>query len=360
MKCSMILAIIVLLVLSLTEQTFDELHTSEFADEAVLSVGGYSLLWKIFMSDDTNADCKTLVLNYRYKRVTEHRLKTLVGNCKKHITDGFLSSNILKDTFEDFEDSCPKQWKFLEKPRPLVALASYPGSGNTWNRELIETTTGIHTGSIYNDWNFEGSRECPTVGKIFIVKTHREDQIHEHKDCTQRGVTTLDYSKALMILRNPFHALLAEFNRRMSFKRKSAANPGVGLANKEDFESKVWESYIKTESKIWKNYSVYWLKTFGKPVHVLVFERVQEQPMVQMFLLTQFLDMTIPFNSLYCLSTGSVGNFHRHKPSWMSTEKLFNNAHRKIVNGVIKELKQQLRWRNDSLDILDSYSMSEN
>jgi len=32
-----------------------------------------------------------------------------------------------------------------------IALASYPGSGNTWVRWMIEAASGISTGSIYND-----------------------------------------------------------------------------------------------------------------------------------------------------------------------------------------------------------------
>ena len=35
--------------------------------------------------------------------------------------------------------------KFL----PLIGLASYPRSGNTWVRYLIETLTGVFTGSFY-------------------------------------------------------------------------------------------------------------------------------------------------------------------------------------------------------------------
>jgi hypothetical protein len=36
---------------------------------------------------------------------------------------------------------------------PPVALASFPGSGNTWVRGLIEAASGIYTGSIYKDAN---------------------------------------------------------------------------------------------------------------------------------------------------------------------------------------------------------------
>ena len=35
--------------------------------------------------------------------------------------------------------------------RPLMALASYPGSGNTFVRGVIERLTGYFTGSVYTD-----------------------------------------------------------------------------------------------------------------------------------------------------------------------------------------------------------------
>ena len=36
---------------------------------------------------------------------------------------------------------------------PATSLSSYPGSGNTWVRYLIEEYTGYYTGSIYTDKN---------------------------------------------------------------------------------------------------------------------------------------------------------------------------------------------------------------
>ena len=36
-----------------------------------------------------------------------------------------------------------------QNPLPLVALASFPNSGNTWIRYIIEGITGIFTGSFY-------------------------------------------------------------------------------------------------------------------------------------------------------------------------------------------------------------------
>jgi len=35
-----------------------------------------------------------------------------------------------------------------DRPRPTTALVSYPGSGNTWLRYLLQQATGIHTGEL--------------------------------------------------------------------------------------------------------------------------------------------------------------------------------------------------------------------
>ena len=39
----------------------------------------------------------------------------------------------------------------IPKCRPPVALASFPGSGNTWLRHTLEGACGIFTGSRYKD-----------------------------------------------------------------------------------------------------------------------------------------------------------------------------------------------------------------
>ena len=36
---------------------------------------------------------------------------------------------------------------------PRVALASFPGSGNTWIRYLLDSSSGIFSGSWYGDFD---------------------------------------------------------------------------------------------------------------------------------------------------------------------------------------------------------------
>ena len=72
-------------------------------------------------------------------------------------------------------DWCHGFLKYLDPPGPLTALASFPGSGNTWIRYLLQQATGIVTGSVYNSSHFRES--CfPAEGiynsSVIAIKTH--------------------------------------------------------------------------------------------------------------------------------------------------------------------------------------------
>ena len=55
-----------------------------------------------------------------------------------------------------------------------TALASFPGSGNTWVRYLLQQVSGIYTGSIYTDGVLKkkGFAENKQDNSVLVVKTH--------------------------------------------------------------------------------------------------------------------------------------------------------------------------------------------
>ena len=59
---------------------------------------------------------------------------------------------------------------FSEKFLEPVPLLSFPGSGNTWLRNLLEEISGIYSGSVYDDRRlykagFRGEFEDPMNGR---------------------------------------------------------------------------------------------------------------------------------------------------------------------------------------------------
>lgn len=111
--------------------------------------------------------------------------------------------------------------------RSPVALASFPGSGNTWVRGLLQEVTGICTGGIYCDTTlrqngFPGERIAS--GVVLVVKTHQTDprwtNVYYSKSTPfkyfNRLVDVPVYSSAIFIVRNPFRAIVAEWNRQQT------------------------------------------------------------------------------------------------------------------------------------------------
>ena len=104
---------------------------------------------------------------------------------------------------------------------PVTLLTSYPGSGNSWVRQLIETATGIYTGSVFCDPSYvafsmigEGLR----TGNVIVVKTH---------------FSKIESSKVIYLIRNPFDAIVAEWSRFVA--RRNMAGRHVSEVGKEHF-----------------------------------------------------------------------------------------------------------------------------
>ena len=70
---------------------------------------------------------------------------------------------------------CGNELRPLDPPGPINGLLSFPGSGNTWIRHLIQIATGHLTGSfhfselLYNN-GFPG--ENLKNGSAIVIKSH--------------------------------------------------------------------------------------------------------------------------------------------------------------------------------------------
>ena len=119
---------------------------------------------------------------------------------------------------------------------PLVALVSFHGSGNTWLRYMIEQATGYFSGSIYCDSVlkkvFPG--EAVASGNVVVIKTHHADARTLPKD-VQLSAGRERYHKAIVLVRDPYDALVSEANRRWNSNR--SVNSHVGTADETSFIS---------------------------------------------------------------------------------------------------------------------------
>ncbi|KAL4229674.1 WSC domain-containing protein 1 [Mactra antiquata] len=239
---------------------------------------------------------------------------------------------------------CKRNVGFLKSPKPFVALASFHGSGNTWTRELLEDLTGIYTGSLYLDphFNMTGSGRCPLLGEVYIIKTHQAKDDITSSTCEPSLMKNLTiYDKAIFILRNPFDAFVAEFNRRKGGGKHS------GLAKQEHFKSKGWENYVKGALKRWRKTILYWITAFDKPRHILVYEKLIENQRDELTKLADFLQVDDATQNINCMMSEVKDRNKREKPDWLKKENLFNDELRESINAVLEQLLQ-----NDEMELV--------
>lgn len=130
----------------------------------------------------------------------------------------FLICHLMPEEFGTHVDKvqlanvCKKTKTFRETGK-LIGLASFPGSGNTWTRTLLEQATGIYTGSIYTDTSlvnagFDG--ECIMSSNVIAIKTHATF----NPGLKER--VTVKFDGVIYIVRNLYDALMSEHTRRIT------------------------------------------------------------------------------------------------------------------------------------------------
>ncbi|XP_077980652.1 sialate:O-sulfotransferase 1-like [Glandiceps talaboti] len=179
---------------------------------------------------------------------------------------------------------------------PYTALASFPGSGNTWLRHLLEISTGIYTSSPYYDGTlydggFLGEGLDHKEGRTVVAKTHEFYPIKS------------DFKTAIVLIRNPFDAFVADFNR--------IKGDHVGFANSESFHEQSWYEYVLDAAPAWEIFHTNWL-LWNHPTYFVLYEDLVNSTVDKVIEITEFLNVTLDEERHQCLVDNTEGQFHRH------------------------------------------------
>ncbi|XP_028852978.1 sialate:O-sulfotransferase 2 [Denticeps clupeoides] len=214
----------------------------------------------------------------------------------------------------------------------LVALASFPGAGNTWARHLIELATGLYTGSFYFDGSlynkgFKGERDHWRSGRTICIKTHESGK---------KEIEAFDAS--ILMIRNPYKALMAEFNRKYGGH--------IGFASQAHWKGKEWPEFVKNYAPWWASHTLDWLK-YGKRVHVVHFEELKRDLFSQMKKMVVFLGLEVSEDRLLCVEGQKDGNFKRSGLRKLEYDP-YTNEMRASIDGFIRIVNMALKKRNMS------------
>ncbi|NXX94697.1 WSCD2 protein, partial [Centropus bengalensis] len=216
------------------------------------------------------------------------------------------------------------------RAKQLVALASFPGAGNTWARHLIELATGFYTGSYYFDGSlynkgFKGERDHWRSGRTICIKTHESGQ---------KEIESFD--SAILLIRNPYKALMAEFNRKYGGH--------IGFAAHAHWKGKEWPEFVANYAPWWATHTLDWLR-YGKKVLVVHFEDLKRDLFVQLQRMVGLLGITACEDRLLCVEGQKDGNFKRSGLRKLEYDP-YTPEMRKMISGYIKTVDAALKLRN--------------
>ncbi|XP_035113366.2 sialate:O-sulfotransferase 2 isoform X3 [Callithrix jacchus] len=216
------------------------------------------------------------------------------------------------------------------KSKQLIALASFPGAGNTWARHLIELATGFYTGSYYFDGSlynkgFKGERDHWRSGRTICIKTHESGQ---------KEIEAFD--AAILLIRNPYKALMAEFNRKYGGH--------IGFAAHAHWKGKEWPEFVRNYAPWWATHTLDWLK-FGKKVLVVHFEDLKQDLFVQLGRMVSLLGVAVREDRLLCVESQKDGNFKRSGLRKLEYDP-YTADMQKTISAYIKMVDTALKGRN--------------
>ncbi|XP_058130604.1 WSCD family member AGAP003962 [Anopheles ziemanni] len=189
----------------------------------------------------------------------------------------------------------------LRRSKPeLAALVSFPGSGNTWLRYLLQQATGILTGSVYKDYGLLKSgfpAESVANSSVLVVKTH------------EWGPNAwAPYTKAILLVRDPERAILAEFNRQ--------SGGHVGFASPDRYrrtKGRYWTQFVKNKLWAWEQTNLSWAKNFTGEVRLVFYDDLVANVEGTLRSILKFLNHTPDEELLACALMRKEGIYRRKK-----------------------------------------------
>ncbi|CAG7722163.1 unnamed protein product [Allacma fusca] len=184
---------------------------------------------------------------------------------------------------------------FQENTFNPVGLVSYPGSGNTWLRHLIEFSTGVFTGSVYMDEDllakgFLGEKEAWDSGSTVVQKLHLKYS------------PAYKFPSSILLIREPYPAIISFVH----FKESGH----LGFAQVSTLHHKKWPDYVLGQTFNWMSLIISWVKSPSK-LHIVHYEKLIADTKNELLKICKFLNVPCAYINSACFEKNMDGLFHR-------------------------------------------------
>lgn len=141
----------------------------------------------------------------------------------------------------------------------------------------------------------------------------------------------MNFKRAILLVREPHKAILAEFNRQNSGH--------IGVAPKNLFNDYKFEEFVFEKLTSWKAMNVAWARKFPKPLKIVFYSDLLNFLQKTLRDILNFLEWPVNESTLSCAIRKQKGYFKRKRNSFDPYSKKLKNILIKAQREVFDELK---------------------
>lgn len=213
-------------------------------------------------------------------------------------------------------------------------------------RGLLEAATGVCTGAVYCDISLRGKAfagEHVRGGQALAVKTHSSSSEWIGKMRFLRGNSGM-FGSAILLVRNPFHALVAEWNRKVAnnFRdRTQVLDSHTKAVGQEWFgRNNLWDEFVQKQMTRWQDTIKNWLLfNTEHPVLVVTYEDLKNDAYAEVERMLPFLNVRHNSTTLRERISNGIDMFHRKTHP---TVQHFTKQQEIYVNDLVKDVSSLL------------------
>ena len=171
--------------------------------------------------------------------------------------------------------------------------------------------------------------ESVANGSVIAVKTHEWGK-----------VTRDQFSKAILLVRDPFDSILAEFNRR--------SGGHIGHASQEKFNKdngRFWQDFVLKKAKDWEAMNTDWINNFHGPLLVIMYIDLTNRVEEQLQRTLEFLAVSVTKEEMECAISRKEGIYRRRKKRLKNAGAVFDAYLTRVVSQSNERVLELVRRR---------------
>ncbi|XP_063602923.1 sialate:O-sulfotransferase 1-like [Penaeus indicus] len=229
------------------------------------------------------------------------------------------------------------------KGLPRTYLVSFPGSGNTWIRYLLEAASGIFTGSVYTDTEIKnagylGEGDRANSGRTLVQKTHGAALTKASNDLASRYNFIKADVPVVLIIRDPARALLSYWK----FLHGRGKGSHTNQVSEKTYRTSEFRRHVERMVPRWEELVTDRLLWHKAPIYVLYYDLVVKNPVHHVREVLKFLRVPVDEGRLVCLASHLSGTFKR--PGKKEIDP-FTYTEKKMMSLAVMRISRLLRLR---------------